>query len=273
MDEKTNKVEVILEKDLKEIENYGNIYIKEILEGRLKAMGWTEESLLENWWHSFIFICDRSFYQGRSDQLSKKFEDKTIEILKNFLGDSIKEKTNKLIELEKSGHLDISRIAIIRNDLKQIIGKKVNLDQIYDILIKDNVVLQELEVGFSGKGKRNDRLMTLNFLMFMKQKKYIPLVKYFKDLIELGKIKKAYDKLVEIISVDNKIACLILRDIAFLYNLEDKFSVKDWVYLQPMDVWVERLAYAMMNKAIKDNGLSPSKFNAGAWYLLSKSNY
>jgi len=89
-------------------------------------------------------------------------------------------------------------------------------------------------------------------------------------MIEEENIEKAYNELKSVISIKDKIASFILRDIVLLYNLEDKVSEIDQVFIQPIDTWLRKIALAMMNKKLKEAKISIAKFNAGAWYYSTQ---
>ncbi len=268
MNKLINEVEVVLELGFDKIAEYGERYKQYYLGDLLKEKGLTKNSILENWCHSFKFFCDRCFYQGRRDEVSKVFEKITIETLEKFLGKSISEKEKKIVNLEYNRHLNLSQFG--RKDDGKI---KHKLKEIYDELIKTNPILQVLERGFDEKGykgKINDRLMVLHLLVLNSKLKGETLVDHFKLLIERGAIEEAYNELINITSIKDKIASLLLRDIVLLYDLENKVLEVDQVFIQPIDTWLNKISLAMMNKKLKELKISAAKFNAGAWFYSKK---
>jgi hypothetical protein len=70
------------------------------------------------------------------------------------------------------------------------------------------------------------------------------IVKWASSLAISDDIELAWNKLVKIRGIGNKIASLFLRDIVYAFEInEDK--IKGKVYLQPIDVWTERGAKAL----------------------------
>jgi hypothetical protein len=86
-------------------------------------------------------------------------------------------------------------------------------------------------------------------------------------------------KLHGITSVGDKIASFLLRDTVFVYDLEAYLKAEDYYYLVPIDTWVKKVADKLGIKAnakdiaitCQQNGVSPIRFNQGAWYLGSHS--
>jgi hypothetical protein len=81
--------------------------------------------------------------------------------------------------------------------------------------------------------------------------------------------------------VGPKIAAFYLRDVVSLFELEDNVSEGFQFTLQPVDVWVRRVAFNIgivpkgtshrdVSRAIidlcKSEDCSPLQFNQGAWY-------
>ena len=257
MDKSVNEAEKILAIGFEKIAEFGDHYVTRYLDELLKEKGLSKESILDDWWHAFQFFCGKCFYQGRRDQTSRTIEKNTLEILEDFLGETIADKEDKITQLQKDGHLD----------LRHLNGNET-LKEYHLSLLKHNKILQKLVER--KKGRDRDRLMVLNLMSLMINLPDKNLVKYFKQLIEEENIERAYIELKTVISIKDKIASLILRDIVLLYNLEDKVSEITQVFIQPIDTWLKKIALAMMNKKLKELKVSAAKFNAGAWYYSTK---
>ncbi len=97
-------------------------------------------------------------------------------------------------------------------------------------------------------------------------------------------LEQAFIHLNTIHGIGPKVASLLLRDTAWLYDLENKIPPEYRIYLQPVDRWIRRIARCMWtdldNEAVPDwviakritdacnrYGISPIHFNQGAWYF------
>jgi hypothetical protein len=229
---------------IKAILEYGARYRKELL-----LREWTREQLLEDWQAALRFFFSKAFYQGRSDAMSARVEKAAVEVLDfNF------------------SHADL-RLAnwdldVLRRELHDKVGK--------------------------GKvGKARDIEMVISCLRFVNRLPDSNIVAYSVRRIEAGEIGQHYDEIQRsknksgIFQVGPKIAAFYLRDVVSLYELEDNISAEFQFTLQPIDVWVRRVAYdtgmvpkrgsdQLIAQAIADlcneEGCSPLQFNQGAWY-------
>ncbi len=84
-----------------------------------------------------------------------------------------------------------------------------------------------------------------------------------------------------------KIASLILRDVVYIYELENILETKDYYYLQPVDTWVHQISrhigivekdeiyknesLDIVNKC-HEFGVNPIHYNQGAWYIGANSH-
>lgn len=101
--------------------------------------------------------------------------------------------------------------------------------------------------------------------------------------IRSGKLFDHYDELDHIFQVGEKIASFYLRDLVFIYGLDSLISKDELKFLQPIDVWVRKVAHRLgiisaencpedrvrsqIIEACAQAGVSTLKFNQGAWYL------
>ena len=123
----------------------------------------------------------------------------------------------------------------------------------------------------------------VNFIQFNNEKN---ILHFLVEQIKSKKIDSAYQNLDGIWSIGPKIASLILRDVVYIYKLENYLSAEDYYFLQPIDTWVHNLSrriklvnndkiYRNEAKDITDKclefGVNPIHYNQGAWYVGSNS--
>ena len=103
---------------------------------------------------------------------------------------------------------------------------------------------------------------------------------YFKNEITNSGVKKAYDELVKIRGIGDKIASFIIRDIG-LINSGLIIRDSDYEMAFPVDTWVRKIAPKFdcnekdsdeqikiyLIKKCKDCKVDPLRFAAGLWYL------
>lgn len=276
---------------LKKIEHLSENYMRDVKQGTrsfISAKG-DKEKILSSWWFSLVFFLDRVFYQGRRDEVSYIFEQVTINALEELLGETDKQKLDKLIWLRDHGCLNYR---VYRFHSKEEVGVPSPCSVLREKLNKKYLI--QLPRGSSGErstGKSRDREMTVDTLCFISKnlEKYdYNILKYAIFWIKNNEIKSLYDELRTIRQVGDKTASLFLRDVVAVYGLENQVEIRDYILLQPIDTWVRqisrnnRLSLAskgtrdeeLKNKIVKaclDRGISPIKFNQGIWYLGSHS--
>jgi hypothetical protein len=140
---------------------------------------------------------------------------------------------------------------------------------------------------FKRKFKKTDETRTYHtqkqsVIQFVQKLDEPNLVKWTLKAIEKTTIENARERIVGINGVDEKIASLWLRDIAFRFHCE--VERKDRWMLFPVDIWVRRTAAKLSgNQAfsnpksdeetakwcVKECGdtLSPERLNMGFWYM------
>ena len=153
---------------------------------------------------AFEFITGLSFYQGRRDTVSKKFEDKAKAVI---------------LPLIRTEHI----FSFSSNKVTDKIHLEHDYKPIYSLL--EN----------SGINKKNDRLMVISIINFIQSIEHHNILLYLVDLIKSHRIVEAYQQLDGIWSIGPKIASLILRDVVYIYELENILESKDYYYLQPVD--------------------------------------
>ena len=241
-------------------ENYRNLLTSETLAFR-EAGSW--EKVRQDWWLALIFFFDRAFYQGRNDKISGYFEQATIKALSDVLAGS--SSSERLLSLRTLSHwLNREQWRSQRNPFWNALSKK------YDIAGGKK----------SGTGRERDREMVLSSLNFIVNHcEDYNILEYSIQHIQSGEIGRLSNELHNIVSVGDKIAAFFLRDTVFVYDLETYLKPEDYYYVVPIDTWVgkvaDKLGIEANAKAIaiacQQNGVSPVKFDQGAWYLGSHS--
>jgi len=248
---------------LKKIEafsdNYRDLLTTETLAFK-EAGSW--KGVRQNWWLALLFFFDRAFYQGRNDILSAYFERATTKALGTVL---IGSSSEKLSLLKESGRwLVRDQWKAAENPFWQALSKRYDLGE--------NIKYRT--------GRDRDKEMVLDTLSFiLNQCEGCNILEHSIQLIKNGHIAELSNQLQGIISVGPKIASFFLRDTVFVYELDHSIRPEDYYYLMPIDTWVRKIADKLGIKAdakaiatlCHQNGVSPIRFNQGAWYLGSHS--
>lgn len=106
---------------------------------------------------------------------------------------------------------------------------------------------------------------------------------YSLSRIRAGKLADHYHELDGIWQIGTKVASFYLRDLVCIYGLDTFVAKDDLKFLQPIDVWVRKVAHRLgvtsdencpenqvrsrIIEACAQTGVSAFKFNQGAWYL------
>jgi hypothetical protein len=213
------------------------------------------DRLTDNWWTALGFFYDRAFYQGRRDIVSRRVHDEAITVLDPIFTSD----TDGTIRAAE----ETREWAGLRDELQRRIGR--------------------------GKvGKARDIEMTISALEYVGRLPQINIVRFSLEQVNKGAIEEHFSELQRsrnpkgIVQVGPKIAALYLRDLVSLYELRDKVPQQFQFCLQPVDVWVRKLAAktgivaeneadSRIAKAIvdlcADHNCSALEFNQGAWYL------
>jgi len=228
--------------------NYESELLEEKISGKTDYLKSPESAL--------FFVLSYSFYQGRRDEISSMFEERAKTALKSFLGNN----------------------NVLLCSSPRITGKenlRTKYKGLYDLLKQNKV------------NKEGDRLMVVslvNFIQFNNEKNILHLLI---EQIKSKKIVEAYQNLDGIWSIGPKIASLILRDIVYIYKLENYLSGEDYYFLQPIDTWVHNLSKKIglvdkRSKIYKDEAkditdkciefrVNPIHYNQGVWYVGANS--
>jgi hypothetical protein len=207
--------------------------------------------LVGDWRLAFDFFLDRACYQGRSDNVSEKVCVAAKAVLKSSL--------YAAPDWSDPGFADF------RSLLEERVGS-----------------------GAGKPGKGRDVEMILSALRFVREFDDHNLIVYSLARIRTGELASHYDEIQAargphgITQVGPKIAAFYLRDLASLFELDDVVPARELALLQPVDVWVRRLASRLgladekasdekIRNAIVDlctkNSSSTLLFNQGLWYL------
>jgi hypothetical protein len=139
-----------------------------------------------------------------------------------------------------------------------------------------------LRIGKGMVGKRRDREMVIGTLNYIDSLPGKNIVAYSCAEIRVGRLKQHYTSLLGIRQVGEKVASFYLRDLVSLYGLSGLIDDASASCLQPVDVWVRRIARRAgiagqadtdaairrgILKACREKGVSPIDFNQGAWYM------
>lgn len=229
---------------IQKVANYSERYIKENLNDE-----YDKKILLTNWQEALRFHFDHSFYQGRTDKVSYRVEERAKYVLKKYIN-------------EKNGN-------------PEVILNKENFPEIRSRLMEC--------IGKGKIGRSRDIEMVISILEFISENNERNIVKYSLSRIQNGKIAKHFEELQEIHSIGPKCSSFYLRDLVSFYSLEQKIKKEDLVCLQPVDTWVRQVAYeaGIINnlnepddnvrtnivEACLKSDVSTIRFNQGAWYL------
>ena len=246
---------------------------------------WKKNKLETDSWEALKFFFYHSFMRGRRDELSLQYYNFTVKILYKFFNeiDFKKEllnahnnnlyKTDDIIKLKKSKrnsikHEDFDIEVRQKNPLIKILTTKIKITE--DNQRSKNICLQN----------DTDLLMVLDTLNFISQSSdKHNIYKYFHNLVNTGHIKNAYNELITLSGVGDKLSTFFLRDIAIINR--SNITAKQIEFVFPVDTWVAQITTLIAEKkfsAEKPNDIKEYYINnfpnsnfpliaAGLWYL------
>ena len=105
-----------------------------------------------------------------------------------------------------------------------------------------------------------------------------------KGVLQTDRIEPQFLRIVDIRGVGPKIAATLMRDVVFIYGIENQVDRLDRIYIQPIDKWIRLIApYAVpepnasemadwvlagkLTKYARLSGVSGIRFNMGATYF------
>ena len=256
-------VDLVSRSTLQQISGFGDRYVKEYL-GKYDG-----DELKKDWWAALNFFFDHSFYQGRRDDVSTMIRDVAFDALKDVLGSEPDEMLRVLTRLDSDG----------------IITRQTRTNPIWASLLKNRKVIAGGKMREHHVGKRADRIMVITTLALVAKLGDHNIVNYSLGQMTAGP-GEFYQTLTgpnkPIFSVGDKIASFWMRDLVSLYNLESSIAEEDLLTIEPIDTWVRQLTVKIgiaekgdpdevirqrIIEACKANGISPFRYNQGAWYL------
>ncbi len=253
---------------LNEFQSAGETYIKEFVMPDQSQ----KEELKKDWFKAFKFILSKAYYQGRDDELSKRYYSQAIIILENIFGDS-----------------PVNQIEILKELLRN--NSIPKMEEWYEEDYNDNTIFVKLNNYqlINGKktritGKTRDLEMIIDILRIVSW-----IEKYDFNLVlwclnNYNRIWEIFHSLCSVRQIAEKIASLILRDISFVYEIKLS-NYYHYTYLFPIDTWINQIFVKLRiinnedkyitkaNKIVKvclENNLDIRKVNAGAWYMSIK---
>ena len=259
------------------------------------------KELQQNWWKALTFFFDHAFYRGRRDQLSYEYCSFTKETLKEYfkidklgLEESYRRMKNMkhlfdkevILEFKSKNRQDKKIVNSLSEELRENFQKEISSKN--DLI---NRLITEKEIELKRNHKKyiknvcinndEDLMMVLDTLKFISsdnRKKNI--YNFLKDTIANYGPKKAYEELIQLRAVSDKIATFTIRDIGLL---NPGLITYDYEFAFPIDTWVRQIAKKLrcqekesdsqikkflINKCKRAPAqIDPLKFAAGLWYL------
>lgn len=207
---------------------------------------YSPDTLEKDWWSGLGLFLNHSFYQGRLDEVSERVEGAAMPVLKAYFA------TLAPAQLPAADFVQLGR------DLEAVIGK--------------------------GKiGKRGDVKMLVSIFEFVSRLPETNLTRYSTAKIRESKLESHYYELQDIWQIGPKVASFYLRDLVCIYDLDNSVKSNELIFLQPIDVWVRKVAHrfgiiadencpedqvrSRIIETCAQAGVSAFKFNQGAWYI------
>jgi hypothetical protein len=275
-------------KIMRNIERLGEMYCRKYLDL------WDKGQLQNNWWEALKFFFNHSFMRGRRDELSNEYYYFTIEALEDYFSitngnlDTIYEKLK-----EQKGYFNKECILKFKKDKNIGRGNSVKHQDFRKEVAGKNLILEllitpkEVEVKWDNKtynkkiflGNDADIMMVLDVLKFISDDDKKNIYNYLKNTITNSRVKSAYEELIGMRSISDKIASFIIRDIG-LMNSEIRIADEDYKLAFPVDTWVIKIAHKLsccredieeiknhLIEKCKESDSEPLKVAAGLWFL------
>ena len=265
----------------------GKIYIDKYLND------FKNKDLDNNWWEALKFFFGKSFARGRRDKLSVEYSCFTIQTLKEYYSISSKNLENSYQKLKndikyfnRQGIIDFKE----NNNIKKrenSIGKKhletfeikfAHNSPICMKLLTSEIVNYEFKnEEFEKPLKLNndeDLMMVFDVLKFISDPSKRNIYNYLITTIKENGVISAYNELIKLRAIGDKLASFIIRDIGFL---NEGIINNNFEYAFPIDTWVMKISQQLFNyesnniniikgKLIKESD-DPLTFAAGLWVL------
>ncbi len=232
------------------LETLGRLSCREFL----LAENWDKERLMRDWFYALKFLLSRIYFQGRKDELSKRYWD----TMRGCLDSCFSEDPNtKLRALLENG--DIPRHPIQKHTP-----------------VSENRLWARFDKSM---GKEQDRRMVLDVLRYISALEDHNVVNQSLAAIAGQGAERHRQELENIYGVGAKTSAFYLRELVCLFNC--RIGPADFIAMQAIDTWVRKLAGKLQAGLVNapgeeigrwfvDNapsGCDLALVNAGGWYL------
>jgi hypothetical protein len=256
---------------------------------------WDPKRLESDWWESLRFCLGVSFLRGRNDMLSNEYCSFAIRALHDYFsipGDG----ANPSVESLKGRRRDFThewlsdfRRKNLADLRKNALAHSLFEEQVAGAnpLIQALTTPSNISITWAGKtyekcvrlGNDKDLIVLLNVLAWASELADGNAYRWIRDCIRDGKARLAYDRLTRIPYISDKIASLLIRDVALL---NPGLMVSDFGWAFPIDTWVAKVAELIDQRnqgkdfpSVKadlllkseEYGLAPPLVAAGLWFL------
>ena len=270
---------------MRNIQVFGERYCKKHLDH------WDRKALQNNWWEALKFFFSHSFMRGRRDKLSNEyyyFTINTLEVYFSITQEELDRSYEKLIEQKEYFHKNwilqfktdknIGRSNSIKHeDFRREISEK-------NPIVKLLTTPQRVEIEWDDKtyikkiflGNDEDVMMVSDCLKFISEDRK-NIYNHLKNTIATSGVKTAYEELIAMRAISDKIASVVIRDIGLMNS---KVIDRDYNMAFPVDTWVKKIAPKLgcssedseeiknyLLKKCEEFNLNPLKIAAGLWFL------
>jgi hypothetical protein len=275
-------------KIMRNIEQLGERYCRKYLDS------WNKGRLQNNWWEALKFFFSHSFMRGRRDELSNEYYYFTFRTLEDYFSITSGNLDRAYEKLkEQKGHFNKECILKFKKDKNIGKGNSIKHQDFRKEVVEKNPIVKllitpkEVEVKWNDKtynkktslGNDVDIMMVLDVLKFISDDAKKNIYNYLRNMIANSEVKSAYDELIGIRAISDKIANFIIRDVG-LMNPEIKIGDDDYKLAFPVDTWVIKIAHKLscssedieeiktyFIKKCKEFEIEPLKVAAGLWFL------
>lgn len=256
---------------------------------------WFDQNIQNDWWVALKFFFSHSFMRGRRDKLSNEYYSFTIEVLKEYFNILNENLDNAYKYLQKNDrHFDKECIINFKRDRNIVKRNSIKHDDFNLEIAEHNPIIKllttpkEINVSWDNNnyskeiflGNDEDIMMVLDVLQFIssddnKKNIYNYLIKKIKNTTE-GLIN-AYNELINLRAISDKIATFIIRDICLL---NQEIDVENYKFAFPVDTWVIKISHKLgcnnndidtiknyLINMCREYNVDPLKVAAGLWYL------
>lgn len=219
------------------------------------------EVLQADAYEALKFFFDFAFFRGRSDPLSEAYRQCAVAAMDDNI---LAEADELLTPADKVRYLCEHDEAVIARFKGKVKARPTIQGKQYRVNNKDLELLRSTFQFVEGLPHRN-------------------LVRFALEKLKEVGIEHVYKSLTSIKQVGDKIACLFLRDVVWLFKVKLKDD-NDYYYLQPVDTWVKQVMSHLFPELLnekspsdqvkqvivgkcKEYHVSPIEFNQGLWLI------